>query len=72
MEESKKKKRIRVNKKTDNSKFSSEIESGKKQDARGKERYHNDYSPKYGSGYDIYEKAKEQVRRVKKSCQEFL
>ncbi len=72
MEESKKKKRIRVNKKTDNNEFPSEIESGRKQDVRERERYHNDYSPKYSPGYDIYEKAKGQARKMKKSCHEFL
>lgn len=28
-------------------------------------RYNNDYSPKYGDPYDIYEKAKEHAKKIR-------
>lgn len=31
-----------------------------------KGRYHNDYSPKYGKPYDIYDKAKEHMKKIRK------
>lgn len=50
-------KKIRVNRKNNGAM----LKDGKKV-----QRYHNDYSPKYGEGFDIYEKAKEKARKVKK------
>ncbi|MCD8020471.1 MAG: hypothetical protein LUF92_13090 [Clostridiales bacterium] len=31
-----------------------------------KGRYHNDYSPRYQEQYDIYEKAREHIKKRKK------
>lgn len=28
--------------------------------------YHNDYAPRYNKGYNIYDKAREHMKRVKK------
>lgn len=33
-------------------------------------RYHNDYSPRYQKPYDIYEKAKDHMRRIRKDREE--
>lgn len=40
----------------------------KKIRGRGKtrERYHNDYSPRYQEPYDIYEKAKRHMKKQRK------
>ncbi len=29
-------------------------------------KYHNDYSPRYAKPFDIYEKAKQQAKKIKK------
>lgn len=32
--------------------------------------YHNDYSPRYGKSFDIYDKAKEHMKKLRKEdCQ---
>ena len=32
-----------------------------------KGNYHNDYSPRYGEAYDIYEKARSHVKKLKQN-----
>lgn len=57
--------KIRVNRKTVDSKV--EFDQTKVGKERNNERYHNDYSPRYGEGYDIYEKAREQAKKAKRN-----
>ena len=39
-------------------------------EADRKGNYHNDYSPRYEKPYDIYEKARSHVKRLKKNQNE--